>query len=52
MTQIIEIIPDNVSDEIVAAMAEGRLCRYAMKLEGEIEQLKAALGSAKSTVNY
>jgi len=42
MTKIIEIMPDGVSDEIASAIAEGRLCRYAMELEGEIKRLKAA----------
>jgi len=40
-TKIIEMMPDDVSDKIISAIAEGRLCRYAQELEGDIERLNA-----------
>ena len=49
-SNVIEIMPDDVSDEIAAAIAEGRLCRYAVHLESQltaerekVEKLKDAL---------
>ena len=52
-TKIIEMMPDGVSDEIAAAIAEGRLCRYAVELEGEIERLKTliAKGETNARIN-
>ena len=35
-TNVIEIMPENVSDDIVAALAQGRLCRYTVDLESQL----------------
>lgn len=52
-TTIFEIMPDNLSNEIVAAIAEGRLCRYAVELEKEIERLRECLkNSTEGGINH
>jgi len=43
MTKIVEMMPDNLSNELVAAIAEGRLCRYAQELEMKIVSLEKKL---------
>jgi len=49
-TNIVEMMPDNVSEAITKAIAEGRLCRYAVDLESQltaerkkVQQLREAI---------
>jgi len=46
-TNIVEIMPENVSDEMAKAIAHGQLCQYTMRLEGEIERLKTTIQHAE-----
>jgi len=39
-TNIVEMMPDNVSEAITKAIAEGRLCRYAVDLESQLTAAK------------
>ena len=52
MTKIIELLPDDASETVLDAMAEGRLCRYAVELEDEVALLRAALEFYANPDNY
>jgi len=50
-TKITEIMPDDVSDEIAAAIAEGRLCRHAVELESQLTAERESKVAARGEVD-
>ncbi len=46
-TNIIEIQPTELPDEIIKAIAEGKLCHYALELFKRVEELEEALYMSK-----